>query len=120
MKKWIDFLSEDPSKEHVERVKNAAASELELNRSQNPISRRFFTWRMTGALGLLTVAAFGVYQTLRDGFGAYQHYAERSAEQSEIALAFVEFSHPGDLELVGDLELINDLDNLEEWNGVDV
>jgi hypothetical protein len=118
MKKWSDFLFEEPSKEHSKRVMDAVGPELDVNRAQN--GRRFFNWRLVGGFGLLSIAAFGVFQTVFDGIGAFKRYSEKSAEQSEMAVAFTDLKEPGDFDLVSDLELMTDLESLEEWNGVDV
>ncbi len=118
MKKWSNFLSKKPLKVPSPRVMEAVSPELEVNQALS--ERRFFTLRLVGGFGLLTIAAFGVYQTLRDGIGAFNHYTERSAEQTEMAVAFTALTEPGDFDLVNDLELMTDLESVEEWNGVDV
>jgi hypothetical protein len=97
-----------------------------LNRAQN--GRRLFSWRLVGGLGLLGIAILGVFQTLRDGVRAVDQFSEKSAEQSEFAIALNDVAQSSDMagnpacdfDLVNDLDLMTDLESLEAWNGVDV
>jgi hypothetical protein len=118
LKKWTDHLNEEPSKDHTKQVRDAAATELAVNRSRS--SRRFFTWNLVGGMGLLGIACAGFFRMILNSIQTYSEFTSHAHDQTATMVALSDISEPRDFDLVADLELIDDLESLEEWNGVDV
>lgn len=98
MKRWEDFLKEDPSPELTARTEKAVFQEMQ---SSKP---RGYAWLSlaTGLLGVLAVV------------GGYRlSHREESAPGAEF-LELAEDSEV-DIEMLEDLEVIELLEELEEW-----
>jgi hypothetical protein len=111
MKRWDDFLKEEPSPEHRDAVMEAVDKELAANARSGFSRRAWWRWLAPAALG---VAGIFSYQLFRHRRG------EGGQPPLDLLMMIVMNDDVGpvpeeNFALLEDLDLLEDLEVLEKW-----